>query len=195
MTGLYRVYDGADGLLYIGVSKHFGVRWQQHAQKQPWWNGRRRMTVDFYDDRDEAFDAEALAIFNEQPKYNVRHRNQALRLKALQAGQVEDTPSSGHSEARAAYLAAASALGLPHQGLTPSERVTVTRIVRLRTDYAALARIVESRKCWSCGAEPGELCRTRNGKLAYHHQARFDRLSAPAMSAHAMPTERDLVDM
>ena len=85
-TGLYHVYDGAEGLLYIGVSKHFGIRWQQHAQKQPWWNGRRRMTVDFYDDRDEAFDAEALAIFNEQPKYNVRHRNQALRLKALQAG-------------------------------------------------------------------------------------------------------------
>ena len=52
-TGLYHIYDGADGLLYIGVSKHFGVRWQQHAQKQPWWNERRRMTVDFYDTRDE----------------------------------------------------------------------------------------------------------------------------------------------
>jgi predicted GIY-YIG superfamily endonuclease len=29
---LYRVYGEADSLLYIGISKHFGVRWQQHAQ-------------------------------------------------------------------------------------------------------------------------------------------------------------------
>jgi len=81
---LYRVFGEADSLLYIGISKHFGVRWQQHAQKQPWWNERRRMTVDFYDDREEALDAEALAIFTEQPKYNILHRKQALRLKRLQ---------------------------------------------------------------------------------------------------------------
>jgi predicted GIY-YIG superfamily endonuclease len=87
-TGLYHVYGEADILLYIGVSKHFGVRWQQHAQKQPWWNERRRMTVDFYDDREEALDAEALAIFTEQPKYNVLHRKQALRLKRLRPGEV-----------------------------------------------------------------------------------------------------------
>ena len=67
MTGLYHVYGEADSLLYIGVSKHFGVRWQQHAQKQPWWNERRRMTVDWYDTWDEALDAEALAIFGGRP--------------------------------------------------------------------------------------------------------------------------------
>jgi excinuclease UvrABC nuclease subunit len=87
-TGLYRVFGEADSLLYIGISKHFGVRWQQHAQKQPWWNERRRMTVDFYDDREEALDAEALAIFTEQPKYNVLHRKQAQRLKRLRPGEV-----------------------------------------------------------------------------------------------------------
>ena len=86
-TGLYHIYGEADSLLYIGVSKHFGVRWQQHAQKQPWWNERRRMTVDFYDTRDEALDAEALAIFTEQPKYNVLHRKQAQRLQKLRGLQ------------------------------------------------------------------------------------------------------------
>jgi len=92
MTGLYHVYGEADSLLYIGVSKHFGIRWQQHAQKQPWWNERRRMTVDFYDTRDEALDAEALAIFTEQPKYNVMHRKQALRLKAIKRREAISTP-------------------------------------------------------------------------------------------------------
>ena len=88
MTGLYHVYDGAEGLLYIGVSNDFGRRWQQHARKQPWWDERRRMTVDFYDDREEALDAEALAIFHEQPKHNVMHRKQAQRLVRLKRQAV-----------------------------------------------------------------------------------------------------------
>lgn len=103
-TGLYHVYGEADSLLYIGISKHFGIRWQQHAQKQPWWNERRRMTVDFYDTRDEALDAEALAIFTEQPKYNVMHRKQAQRLKKLQGQKA-----GGTSRTRAAEAAAAAA--------------------------------------------------------------------------------------
>ena len=82
-TGLYHVIGEADLLLYIGVSKHFGIRWQQHAQKQPWWNERQRMTVDLYDTRDEALDAEALAIFTEQPKYNILHRKHGERLARM----------------------------------------------------------------------------------------------------------------
>lgn len=38
----------------------------------------RRLTVDWYRTRDEALDAEATAIFSEQPKYNVKHRNLVL---------------------------------------------------------------------------------------------------------------------
>ena len=84
-TYLYRFYDARGMLLYIGITGDFGKRWQQHAQKQPWWNDRRRMTVDLYDTRDDAIDAEALAIFAEQPKHNVLHRRQALRLKKIKA--------------------------------------------------------------------------------------------------------------
>ena len=170
-TGLYHVYDGAEGLLYIGVSKHFGIRWQQHAQKQPWWNERRRMTVDFYDDREEALDAEALAIFTEQPKYNVLYRKQAQRLKRLQRAEVTN-------KRRADVLVLLGPNGQP-QEFTKAERVTATRIVRFRTSDPALSRIVESRDCWSCGAKPGELCRTTNGRLAYYHQARLERLRRP----------------
>jgi len=116
-TGLYHIYDGADGLLYIGVSKHFGVRWQQHAQKQPWWNERRRMTVDFYDDREEALDAEALAIFTEQPKYNVMHRKQAQRLKKLQGPGVPKASRNGGGKVAAAKAGARDSRGRPIEDL------------------------------------------------------------------------------
>jgi hypothetical protein len=47
----------------------------------------RRLTVDWYRTRDEALDAEATAIFSEQPKYNVKLRNQAQRhVRAARAG-------------------------------------------------------------------------------------------------------------
>jgi len=81
-TALYHVHGKSD-LLYIGVSNNFGRRWTEHAQKQPWWNNRQRMTVDWYNTRDEALDAEALAIFTEQPQHNVLHRKQAQRLRRL----------------------------------------------------------------------------------------------------------------
>ena len=167
------------------MSKHFGVRWQQHAQKQPWWNERRRMTVDFYDDREEALDAEALAIFNEQPKYNVLHRKQALRLKRLRPGEVTNRQ-------RTPALVQLCP-DWQFQELTKTERVTASRIMRLRTDYPDHSRIVESGECWSCGAKPGELCRTANGSLAYYHQARFGRITAPAMWGRTVPAEPGLV--
>lgn len=80
-TALYRVFGDVDLLLYIGISDDFGRRWKDHAKTQPWWGEMRRLTVDhWYDTRDEALDAEAAAIFSEQPKYNVMHRKQPERL-------------------------------------------------------------------------------------------------------------------
>ncbi len=86
-TALYRIYDDSDTLLYIGISKNFGVRWQKHACLQPWWPQVRRQTIRWYDSRDEALDAEALAIFTEQPRYNIMHRRHAQRLKAMRQQQ------------------------------------------------------------------------------------------------------------
>jgi hypothetical protein len=83
-TALYRIFGDADVLLYIGISDDFGRRWKDEAKAFPWWNERRHMTVDWYPTRDDALDTEALAIFAEQPKYNVMHRKQARRLHVIQ---------------------------------------------------------------------------------------------------------------
>lgn len=72
-TALYRVYDAGDLLLYVGISNNFGYRWQQHGAVQPWWGEKRRLTVQWYDSRPEAGEAEAAAIKAEKPKYNITH--------------------------------------------------------------------------------------------------------------------------
>jgi predicted GIY-YIG superfamily endonuclease len=71
-TALYRAFGDGDRPLYIGISKDFGRRWKEHAKKQTWWNEMRRMTVDWCDTWYKAEQAEAIAIFNEQPQHNER---------------------------------------------------------------------------------------------------------------------------
>lgn len=72
-TAVYRNYDAADSLLYIGISDHFGRRWEQHAKVQPWWPHVRRQTVTWYATRAEALAEEATAIHEERPAFNVTH--------------------------------------------------------------------------------------------------------------------------
>lgn len=79
-TALYRLYDADDELLYIGVSSRFGNRWHQHAQVQPWWPGVDHQTVTWFGSREEALKAEAAAIREEKPLYNIVH-NSALRKR------------------------------------------------------------------------------------------------------------------
>lgn len=73
-TALYRVYDAADALLYVGISGNFGRRWEQHAKVQPWWPEVHRQTVEWHPDWDAALDAEKAAIEGEAPLHNVIHK-------------------------------------------------------------------------------------------------------------------------
>lgn len=73
-TALYRVWGAAGLLLYIGISKDFGGRWKRHAKQQPWWDEMKRLAADeWFDSREEAEAAEAVAIRAEKPKYNKQH--------------------------------------------------------------------------------------------------------------------------
>ena len=65
----------------------------------------RRLTVDrWYDTRDEALDAEAAAIFGEQPKYNVMHRKQPERLGRHQTAARAGDGVRGKPYYDSAYL-------------------------------------------------------------------------------------------
>lgn len=89
-TAVYHIFGDAGLLLYIGISKNFGHRWQQHAQVQPWWDEHRRMTVDWYDSRAEAKAVETIAIKTEGPKYNVIHAGRSKQTKLRPGHQVNE---------------------------------------------------------------------------------------------------------
>jgi predicted GIY-YIG superfamily endonuclease len=70
-TALYRFYDGAGALLYVGISRNPAARWAQHATEKTWWPRVARKTVEMYGSRREAEIAEGKAIRSESPLHNI----------------------------------------------------------------------------------------------------------------------------
>lgn len=72
-TALYRLYDGNDVLLYIGISDAPAARFRTHARQQPWWFQVHHYTLEWIDDRKAAEHAEKDAIRTETPMWNREH--------------------------------------------------------------------------------------------------------------------------
>lgn len=68
---LYRFYDHAGVLLYIGITANVGSRFKQHGREKPWWADVHSITLEHYDSREAVLEAERAAIVAEQPRYNV----------------------------------------------------------------------------------------------------------------------------
>jgi predicted GIY-YIG superfamily endonuclease len=73
-TALYRLWNEAGSLLYVGISHHPRMRFEQHAVEKPWWPEVARKTVTWHGTRAEASDAETTAIQEEHPRYNAPRR-------------------------------------------------------------------------------------------------------------------------
>ena len=74
MTTLYRMFDAAGDLLYVGITSRGGRRFDEHAKVQPWWVEVASVTVEHFATRTEALAAELAAIRVEDPTYNAAGR-------------------------------------------------------------------------------------------------------------------------
>lgn len=73
-TALYRFFDAAGQLLYVGVSGNTEHRWRQHAESKHWWSDVADKTTEWLNSRPEALDAERMAIRTEKPLHNHQHK-------------------------------------------------------------------------------------------------------------------------
>jgi hypothetical protein len=67
---LYRIFDAAGVLLYVGITHDVGARFQQHRGDKPWWHERHSHTVEEAPTRADVLYLEAKAILTEFPRYN-----------------------------------------------------------------------------------------------------------------------------
>ena len=70
-TALYRLYGRDDALLYVGIATDPEMRWNYHRGLKPWWNEVVRKAVEWHETRTEAAQAEAAAVRDENPRYNL----------------------------------------------------------------------------------------------------------------------------
>ena len=81
-TAVYRLYDAARRLLYVGIAKDVGKRLTGHARQEPWWGEVVYASAQLWPDRKAAAKAEDAAIKTENPVYNERGATPARRAQA-----------------------------------------------------------------------------------------------------------------
>jgi hypothetical protein len=69
-TTLYRFFDGAGRLLYVGISGELPKRLTTHNRRQPWWRKVARSTYEHFETREAAREAERKAIRGDHPRFN-----------------------------------------------------------------------------------------------------------------------------
>lgn len=69
-TALYRLYDSAGNLLYVGITCNPSRRFTQHKAQKPWWPDVARKHIEWMESRGAAAQAEENAIYHEAPRWN-----------------------------------------------------------------------------------------------------------------------------
>lgn len=75
---LYRFYDHADVLLYVGLTADPGRRITQHRSTKSWWPQVSRVELEHFETMNEVRTAESIAIRDEAPLYNVHLSRRTL---------------------------------------------------------------------------------------------------------------------
>lgn len=75
---LYRIWRGCR-LLYVGRSIDGARRVRQHAKAKDWFTESDRITLEYFDSHEALAAAEATAIRNEDPVYNIAGKPRAER--------------------------------------------------------------------------------------------------------------------
>lgn len=74
-TALYRVYDSAGALLYIGISFKPLIRLADHRRTKHWFGDAAKVTFEYFANRAEAEMAEIQAVTTENPQHNIRFKD------------------------------------------------------------------------------------------------------------------------
>ena len=77
---LYRHFGANGELLYIGVTNNVQRRVKDHIKKSDWFCVVRNITMELFESREDALDAEKEAIIKENPKYNILHSRHNRRV-------------------------------------------------------------------------------------------------------------------
>lgn len=80
-TALYRHFDAAGRLLYVGISLNALQRLGQHSYGAAWFDHIATVTIEQHPTRGDALTAEAIAIAKESPLWNIVRPSVYVRFR------------------------------------------------------------------------------------------------------------------
>lgn len=90
---LYRMYDRAGRLLWVGMTCNFAARMYEHRIGQPWFSMVDHTEREEHPNEASAQAAERAALLNESPIFNVMHTARGMRRNtSLRSVAVPDDP-------------------------------------------------------------------------------------------------------
>lgn len=103
-TALYRLFNGTDQLLYVGISRNPIQRWGAHVDQHAWWASVVTYELEWFPTRAAAAAAEKTAIKSEAPMHNAHNtpRQGALISAGIAANAWLDGQSPWMRENRPA---------------------------------------------------------------------------------------------
>ena len=72
-SAVYRMYDAAGTLLYVGATSRLPMRVSEHGNQKPWFTSVDRIMVEHFPDRASALAAEADAQKRERPLHDSQY--------------------------------------------------------------------------------------------------------------------------
>jgi hypothetical protein len=140
-TAVYRVYDAAGRLLYVGVSCDPELRLDAHSHGAPWAADCHRETLTWYDTRPAALAAEAEAIASEDPVYNVKGKPAAEPVRV-----TLNIPPGLYRDLDRWAREAADAIDVPRVGVQDAVRAMVRVITGGEARNAEILVLAEVRR-------------------------------------------------
>ncbi|MGJ5692916.1 GIY-YIG nuclease family protein [Streptomyces pratensis] len=81
-AAVYRIYDRAGALLYVGMTTNPTSRLQAHQERSDWWPLAVSLRTEWHDTREAAEQAEARAIRSERPQANRKLNSRQFRYRS-----------------------------------------------------------------------------------------------------------------
>ena len=130
-TTLYRAFDGAGDLLYVGISLRPLRRLAEHSKSAPWSHLVARIDLENFNSRADALAAERRAILRERPLRNIAHSSlKATPGAALLAMRLADLGLDQRT-LRAHLGLSAAAISLKLNGHRPWFRDEIDAVLAL----------------------------------------------------------------
>ena len=162
-TAVYRLYDDAGVLLYVGVTKDPDTRCKWHVARQPWGAEIARHEVIWLDDRVEAHRLETAVIASANPLHNVI-RVPVDRETYFRNGGRGGRPATGQT---------------PQRNIRVSDDIWSAALQRAKSQETTLTGVICSFLEWYVSVPPNTPCDEYKQRLRWDPQRGLVAVHSP----------------